>query len=195
MHELGASEMTAHALLLTGVPGVGKTTIVSKVAAGLSGRRNRGFVTDEIREGERRVGFEIRTFGGKTRTLAHVDLRSRHRVGRYGVDVEALDEIAESALVLDDETEVYLVDEIGKMECFSERFCTAMTTLLDAGRPVIATIARHGGGFISEVKRRRDIELWAATRDNRGALPRRMPERTLVYDPGPRPGPDRSVAL
>ena len=51
MHELGASEMTAHALLLTGVPGVGKTTIVSKVAAGLSGRRNRGFVTDEIREG------------------------------------------------------------------------------------------------------------------------------------------------
>ena len=68
MHELGASEMTAHALLLTGVPGVGKTTIVSKVAAGLSGRRNRGFVTDEIREGERRVGFEIRTFGGKTRT-------------------------------------------------------------------------------------------------------------------------------
>ena len=69
--------------------------------------------------------------------------------------------------MLDDETEVYLVDEIGKMECFSERFCTAMTTLLDAGRPVIATIARHGGGFISEVKRRRDIELWAATRDNR----------------------------
>ena len=36
MHELGASEMTAHALLLTGVPGVGKTTIVSKVAAGAS---------------------------------------------------------------------------------------------------------------------------------------------------------------
>ena len=58
-----------------------------------------------------------------------MDLRSRHRVWRYGVDVEALDEIAESALVLDDETEVYLVDEIGKMECFSERFCTALTPL------------------------------------------------------------------
>ena len=171
---MGASEMTAHALLLTGVPGVGKTTIVSKVAAGLSGRRSRGFVTDEIREGERRVGFEIRAFDGKTRTLAHVDLRSRHRVSCYGVDVEALDEVAESALVLDDETEVYLVDEIGKMECFSERFCTAMTTLLDAGRPVIATIARHGGGFISEVKRRRDIELWEATRDNRDEMPERI---------------------
>ena len=174
MHEMGASEMTAHALLLSGVPGVGKTAIVSKVAAGLSGRRSRGFVTDEIREGERRVGFEIRTFGGKTRTLAHVDLRSRHRVGRYGVDVEALDEVAESALVLDDETEVYLVGEIGKMECFSERFCTAMTTLLDAGRPVIATIARHGDGFISEVKRRRDIELWETTRDNRDEMPERI---------------------
>ncbi len=73
---MGASEMTAHALLLTGVPGVGKTTIVSKVAAGLSGRRSRGFVTDEIREGGRRVGFEIRTFGGKTRTLAGSQMKT-----------------------------------------------------------------------------------------------------------------------
>ena len=166
--------MTAHALLLTGVPGVGKTTIVNKVADGLSGKKIRGFVTDEIREGGRRVGFEIRTFGGKTRTLAHVDLRSHHRVGRYAVDVETLDRIAGAALALDDETEVYLVDEIGRMECFSERFCTAVTTLLDNGRRVIATVARHGGGFIAEVKRRSDVELWEATRKNRDEMPARI---------------------
>ena len=166
--------MRPHALLLTGVPGVGKTTIVNKVAAGLLGKKISGFVTDEVRDRIRRVGFEIRTFDGKTRTLAHVELHSRHRVGRYRVDVTALDEIAESALAPDDQTELYLVDEIGKMECFSKKFCTAMTTLLDARRPLIATVARHGGGFIAEVKGRSDVELREATKENRDEMPESM---------------------
>ena len=69
----------------------------------------------------------------------HVEIESRHRVGRYGVDVDALDEIAERALALDDTADVYLVDEIGKMECFSGSFRSAMRMLLDSGRPVVAT--------------------------------------------------------
>ena len=36
-------------LLVTGVPGSGKTTIMKKVAAALSGKRIHGFVTGEIR--------------------------------------------------------------------------------------------------------------------------------------------------
>ena len=171
MREADASDRTAHALLLTGLPGVGKTTILNEVAAGL---QIRGFVTDEIREGGRRVGFAIRTFGGKSRTLAHVDLRSRHRVGRYGVDMEALDEVVGMALALDGETELYLVDEIGRMECLSESFCTAITALLDTGQRVIATVARHGGGFIAEVKRRKDVEVWEVTRANRDEMPARI---------------------
>lgn len=174
MGETEAGGTTAHALLLTGAPGVGKTTVVSKVAGSLADGRIRGFVTDEIREDERRVGFAIRTFDGRSSTLAHVGLRSPHRVGRYGVDLEALDEVVSMTLVPDDEVDLYLVDEIGKMECFSERFCAAITRLLDTGQRVIATVARHGGGFIAEVKRREDAELWEVTRKNRDAMPSKI---------------------
>lgn len=164
----------AQALLLTGVPGSGKTTIVRKVAATLSGRRIRGFVTDEIRRAGRRVGFELSTFTGDKKLLAHVDIDSRHRVGRYGVDVAAFDEVAEEALALDDATDVYLVDEIGKMECFSAKFRAAMTGLLDSGRPLVATVALRGGGFIAEVKDRADVEIWEATKANRDEMPEQI---------------------
>lgn len=164
----------AHALLLTGVPGVGKTTIIERVAAALSDKRIRGFVTGEIRRAGRRVGFELSTFAGQKGVLAHVDVGSRHRVGRYGVDVAGLDELVEEALALDDGTDVYLVDEIGKMECYSAKFREAMGSLLDSGRPLVATVALRGGGFIAEVKDRVDVELWEATRGNRDEMPERI---------------------
>jgi nucleoside-triphosphatase len=161
----------AQALLLTGVPGVGKTTIVRKVAAALSEKRMRGFVTDEIRRAGRRVGFELSTFSGRKMVLAHVDIDSRHRVGHYGVDVAGLDELAEETLALDDATDFYVVDEIGKMECFSVKFRTAMCRLLNSRRPIVATVALRGTGFIAEVKNREDVEIWEATRENRDEMP------------------------
>jgi nucleoside-triphosphatase len=166
--------MKAHALLLTGVPGIGKTTIIRKVAAALSRKRIRGFVTGEIRGAGRRAGFELSTFNGRTQLLAHVDIDSRHRVGRYGVDVAGLDAIAEEALALDDGTDVYFVDEIGKMECFSAKFRAAVRSLIDSGRPMVATVALRGGGFIAEVKERLDVELWEATRENRDQMPEQI---------------------
>jgi nucleoside-triphosphatase len=164
----------AKALLLTGVPGSGKTTVVEKVVAALPDMQVRGFMTTEIRRAGRRVGFELSTFAGDKRLLAHVDIDSPYRVGRYGVDVQALDDIAEEALTLYDSAEVYVVDEVGKMECFSAKFCAAMRRLLDSDVPVVATVARRGAGLIAEVKRRSDVELWEITRANRDQMPSRI---------------------
>jgi nucleoside-triphosphatase len=168
--------MTPHALLLTGAPGVGKTTVLSGLIAGLEGRRIRGFLTEEIRGSKGRVGFRIQTLDEQTATLAHVAVRSPHRVGKYGVDIEALDRMVEAALLPDDQTEVYLIDEIGKMECLSPRFVAALSGLLDSRRRMVATVARHGGGFIGQVKQRPDVELWQVTRQNRDELPGRALE-------------------
>jgi hypothetical protein len=66
-------------LLVTAVPGSGKTTIMKNVAAALSGKRIRGFVTGEIRETGRRVGFELSMFTGDKRLLAGIGL-----AGAYG---------------------------------------------------------------------------------------------------------------
>jgi nucleoside-triphosphatase len=162
-----------HALLIAGVPGVGKTTLLLRVASSLAERgtaRYSGFTTEEIRAGGRRQGFRIVPLSGPGRIMSHVDFRVPNRVGRYGVDVSAVDAIAETSLALDPDVSLYLVDEIGKMECLSERFVRATRTLLDARKRVVATVALRGSGFIAEVKRRPDVLLREVTLQNRDSL-------------------------
>ncbi len=163
-----------HVLLLTGRPGVGKTTVIRKVAASLAGRRLGGFYTEEIRTAGERRGFRLRTFGGRQGVMASVDLRGRDRVGRYGVAVAVIDELAAATLAVLPGTSIYLVDEIGKMECLSPAFIAAMRALLESPKTVVATIAQRGGGFIAEVKAREDAELLEVTSGNRDELPQRV---------------------
>lgn len=167
-------ETAPHALLLTGVPGVGKTTVIRRLARRLTDRRLGGFYTEERREAGVRQGFQLIGFNGVERLIAHVNFSKSARVGKYGVDVTALDEMAEALLTSDTAAELYLVDEIGKMECCSVRFVAAMRALLARGVPLVATVARHGGGLIAEVKQRPDGVLWEVTRANRDELPARI---------------------
>lgn len=158
-------------LLLTGVPGAGKTTVLRKVAAGLSDRRLAGFYTEEIRSDGERHGFRMVCFDGREGTMARTEFPGPHRVGKYGVDVAVIDALADSSLKLEQHTDVYLVDEIGKMECLSEQFVAAIGRILESGKPVVATVALHGEGLIDEVKRRPGIQIWQVTRENRDRLP------------------------
>ncbi len=156
--------------MLTGVPGVGKTTVIRRVAAGLAGRRLRGFYTEEIRAAGVRQGFRLVTFEGYEPVIAHVDFDHHYSVGKYGVDVAAIDQLAESTLAVAEKIELYIVDEIGRMECLSPRFTAGMRALLDSDKLLVATVARKGGGLIEEAKRRPESELWNVTRSNRDTL-------------------------
>jgi nucleoside-triphosphatase len=163
-------------LLLTGRPGVGKTTAV-QAATGLLGDRGArlgGFVTEELRVDGQRVGFALVSLDGERRTMAHADLVSRQRVGRYGVDVEVIDYVVDVTLHPELPVKGWIVDEIGKMECFSRRFVSAIERLLADPRPLVATIARRGPGLIEQIKSRPDIELWEVDEANRDALPERL---------------------
>jgi nucleoside-triphosphatase len=166
-------ETKPHVLLVTGRPGIGKTTVIRRVADLLEDRRLRGFYTEEVREGGERRGFRLVGFDGTTRMIARVDLPKSHRVGKYGVDVDAIGEAA-ALLRSDSAAYVYLVDEIGKMECLSEDFVAAMRELISGRTPVVATVGARGGGFIAEVKRRPECELWEVTSANRDELPSRI---------------------
>jgi nucleoside-triphosphatase THEP1 len=121
-----------------------------------------------------RVGLE-----GTQAIIAHVDFAKTHRVSKYGVDIAAIDTALDATLEQRRGTRVYLIDEIGKMECLSARFVTAVSRLLDGRVPVVATVAKRGEGFISDVKRRADCELWTLTRENRDAMPAEILKRVL----------------
>jgi nucleoside-triphosphatase len=166
-------ETEPHVLLITGRPGIGKTTVIRRVAGQLEGRRLCGFYTEEVREGGERRGFRLVGLDGTRRMIAHIEFPKSHSVGKYGVDVDAIGQAV--AIIRPDSTvQAYLVDEIGKMECLSEDFVAAMRMLISGHTPLVATVGARGGGFIAEVKCRPECELWEVTRDNRDALPSRI---------------------
>lgn len=161
-------------ILLTGRPGVGKTTALRRTAQLLSDRGLpvTGFYTEELRSRGRRVGFRGIPFGsGESRVIAHVDL-SPPRVGKYGVDVEAIDRLSRQHLDPVDDA-IVLVDEIGKMECLSEEFVGRTRRLLDSETPVLATVGKGGGELMRTVRRRQDARLTSVTESNRDRIPER----------------------
>jgi nucleoside-triphosphatase len=158
--------------------------VLRRVADALEGEAIAGFLTDEIREGDRRTGFRIVPFRGQDRVMAHIGFRGSKRVGRYGVDVEAIDQVVETSLSIEADVELYLVDEIGKMECLSSRFVRAMQRLLESDRPLVATVALRGTGFIAQTKQRSDVEIWEVNEANRDELPGRIRARLLHSRPG-----------
>lgn len=115
---------------------------------------------------------------GGSATLASVRSKSAIRVGKYGVELPDFEQF------LDDElnraagdVDLFVVDEIGKMEGFSRRFVELIGRLLDGDIPVLATIAMKGGGIITDVKQRSDVELVQVHVGNRDHLASELAER------------------
>ncbi|HUH67171.1 MAG TPA: NTPase [Syntrophales bacterium] len=161
-------------ILITGLPGIGKTTLIVKIIEAMKDVDPVGFYTEEIREQGIRKGFSLISASGDRSILSHVDIKTRFRVGKYSVDVAGFEAFIERIPFFDDKTAVIVIDEIGKMECSSTKFTKLVSALLESEKLFIATIALKGEGFIAEVKRRPDVELYEMTRDNRNDLLQRI---------------------
>ena len=156
--------------LITGLPGVGKTTLVKKLSEALKSLYPVGFYTEEIRERGERKGFEIISLEGKRGLLSHKDIRSPYKVGQYNVDIKGFENLIDSIFFFNLLTRLIIIDEIGKMECLSDQFKRLLKEILDSGKWVIATIALKGSGLIAEVKERKDVRLFEITKKNRDSL-------------------------
>ena len=130
-----------------------------------------GFVTEEIRERGRRVGFGLRTAAGEQGILAHVDLPGPPRVGRYGVDLEALEAVAIPALESADEAALVVVDELGKMELASECLRAAVEQVFELPVAVVATAQAARHPFTDRLKGESDVQTLGVTAANRDELP------------------------
>ncbi len=157
-------------ILITGLPGVGKTTLIVKLVTRLKALKPTGFYTAEIREGGERVGFELVCLDGRKALLSHVNIRGVYRVGRYGVDVQGFDDFLKTIPFQADETGLAVIDEIGKMECCSSHFRRLIIDLLGSDKPMLATVAMKGGGLIAEVKLREDVAIHELTPGKREML-------------------------
>jgi nucleoside-triphosphatase len=158
------------ALLITGAPGAGKTTLIRAVVAELPVRAG-GFITQEIRQGGQRVGFQVSSLDGRVGLLAHASAVKGPRVGRYRVDVPGFEAVGVTALeAATAEADLIVVDEIGKMELCSPRFVPALEAALASRTPVLGTILHAPHPWTDGLKRRPGVELYRLTQRNRQDL-------------------------
>ena len=156
-------------ILITGPPRSGKSTLIEAVIKRIQGPVT-GFFTREMREGDERVGFSINTVDGREGILAHRKVRSRYRVGRYGVNLKDIDDIAVPAMIPSGHEEIIVIDEIGKMECFSRLFRETLSQALDSPNRVLGSIALRGDAFIEAIKLREDVMVVEVRIQNRVIL-------------------------
>lgn len=168
-HNMDAAGALKKNIFLTGAPSSGKTTVIKKVIERLD-HPAKGFYTEEERTAGRRVGFMMTTLDGRKGYLAHQEIESDFHIRRYGVSIENIENIAVPSIAPADGN-VIILDEIGKMECFSVPFKEAATKALDSENIVIGTITFGGDDFIMKIKERTDIEVHEVTPDNRDSLP------------------------
>lgn len=157
-------------ILITGRPGIGKTSVILKVVQQFPGRMG-GFITGEIKRSGKRVGFELETLDGKKGILAHIDVKSPYKVSRYRVNIDDLEKIGvksiENAII---DCDLIVIDEIGKMELVSPHFKYTVLEALNSDVKVLATITLSNLPFVIKIKNRKNVKILEVTIKNREYL-------------------------
>jgi nucleoside-triphosphatase len=176
--------MRKRVLLLTGDPGVGKTTLLIKTVDSLKakGISVGGMISREAREGNARVGFEIIDLtSNRHGWLAHVSQKTGPQVGKYHVNLEDLDNIGAKAISeAVEKCFAVAVDEIGLMELFSPKFKQAVKQALESKKLVLAVVhTKAKDQLVNEVKRREDALIFTVTSANHDSLSAELVKQAL----------------
>jgi len=157
-------------ILISGLPGIGKTTLIKKICQELKDSRPIGFYTEEIRNEGQRKGFQLIGLNGHRIIFAHVLIESSYHVGKYRVDIDAFDEFLDTIDFKHNNNNPIIIDEIGKMECLSSKFVKMIWDIMDSDNITIATISHTDGGIKGRIKQREDVELFKMNLENRESL-------------------------
>ena len=165
-------------LLIVGRPGIGKTTLIKQLTTSLRDCPIDGFLTEELREAEQRMGFWLSPLDGRQVLLAHRRMECGPRVGPYKVNVDVLDHVA-VAVIRRAMQHAFLLflDELGKMELCSALFAHIVQEAFDHGPSIVATAGVTPHPFLNALKRRKDVELIPLTSANRAAVEEELTAR------------------
>jgi nucleoside-triphosphatase len=157
--------------LITGSPGIGKSTAVSKVLMRLksAGVIVGGCTTSEKRSGGTRTGFQIRDLSsGRTGELASATSKIGPRVGRYRVNLEDLAKVGGAGLeAASSSSELIVVDEVGPMELVSPEFRKGVRLCIDSGRPLLAVVHERLEDDLLKELREKAAAIFTLTVENR----------------------------
>ena len=134
-------------IFLTGEPGCGKSTVLMKVVDILKrrGLKVGGFVTPNIRKNGKRIGFKVVDIDSNEEgILASINQKTGPSVGKYRVNLEYFERVALKALDFAvKECDIITIDEIGKMELFSEKFREKLKEVLSTDKPLVCVLHRN----------------------------------------------------
>ncbi|MEM2589117.1 MAG: NTPase [Candidatus Bathyarchaeia archaeon] len=181
-----AKNLQKRVLLLTGRPGVGKTTLMLKVIDILKSRGYSvgGMISREVRKAGTRIGFEILDLASSRRGwLAHVNQKTGPQVSRYRVNIADLDSVGvEAILKAVRECNIIAIDEIGPMELFSEKFRKAVQEAVESGKLVAGVIHwKARDKLVETIKARQDTEIFTVTFENRDKLHQKVVDKALQF--------------
>jgi nucleoside-triphosphatase len=129
-------------IVLTGAPGVGKTTALIRVARALKERGVKvgGIVSRELRTNNMRIGFEFIDLSTNDRNVLASITGNGPKVGRYFVNVAGCHFAAEQLMNAVRNSDVIICDEIGPMELKSRELIDSARNLLDIDKKVIVVV-------------------------------------------------------
>jgi nucleoside-triphosphatase len=161
---------------ITGLPNAGKTQALIKVIEMLEegDQKVGGMITEPITKDNRRVGFYVMDWLTKEKDiLAHVDFESKIMVGRYKVNLDALERVGVKAIEsANDNCDIIIIDEVGRMEVESEKFVDVVKRVLEEDKPLILTLHKKSRNpLLQDIRRRDDVRILEVTPINRNLLP------------------------
>lgn len=157
-------------VLIAGAPGIGKTKLIHHLLRDLSPLLIRGFHKEAIKENEVLKGFRLITFKFEELILAHIHIEGPDRYQSFGLNLDGFDKIVENQLNTNGPVELFLIDEVGPMECISKLFRHKFIEILESDIPVIATLASIEILGTLDIKKRKDVSLLKMTHSNRDAM-------------------------
>ncbi|MDR0818610.1 MAG: nucleoside-triphosphatase [Oscillospiraceae bacterium] len=145
-------------IFLTGIPCVGKTTILERYLERSNIRTGGYFTTREITE-------TSRAFWLNDRVTLESRLMARMVDGEFNVNLAAFDEFAVSAITRP--RDLLVLDELGRFEEPCEPFKRAVFDALDGGTVVTGVLKECDTPFVNSIKARNDVAVLIVTEENR----------------------------